>query len=186
MAHLHLVSIHPFEDGNGRISRILQSLVLAREGLLSPEFNSIEDHLAANTTAYYRVLQKAQGGSYQPDRDAGPWLRFCVDAHIEQAQRRLEQLEAAGRRWNALEALIASRQWPDRLVIALEQALFEGVERSSYAAEAGVSAATATADLRRLADAGWLTQHGRARSTHYRATAALRELSGGRLRRSQG
>lgn len=37
MAHLHVVSVHPFHDGNGRISRIVQSLVLAREGVLSPE-----------------------------------------------------------------------------------------------------------------------------------------------------
>jgi hypothetical protein len=42
MAHLHVVSVHPFRDGNGRISRIVQSLVLARQGLLAPEFGSIE------------------------------------------------------------------------------------------------------------------------------------------------
>ena len=45
MAHLHVVSVHPFRDGNGRISRIVQSLVLARQGLLAPEFSSIEEYL---------------------------------------------------------------------------------------------------------------------------------------------
>src|SRR5712691_1675676 len=69
MAHLHLVSVHPFCDGNGRISRITQSLVLAREGLLSPEFASIEEYLGAHAPDYYRSLQEVQGGSYQPDRD---------------------------------------------------------------------------------------------------------------------
>jgi Fic family protein len=49
MAHLHLVSVHPFGDGNGRIARIVQSLVLAREGLLSPEFASIEEYLGKHT-----------------------------------------------------------------------------------------------------------------------------------------
>jgi len=49
MAHLHVVSVHPFRDGNGRISRITQSLVLTREGLLSPEFASIEEYLGERT-----------------------------------------------------------------------------------------------------------------------------------------
>src|SRR4051794_5863717 len=70
MAHLHVVSVHPFRDGNGRISRIVQSLVLAREGLLAPEFASIEQYLAENTPEYYSILQAVQGGRYQPERDA--------------------------------------------------------------------------------------------------------------------
>ena len=72
MAHLHLVSVHPFRDGNGRISRIVQSLVLAPGRPAAPEFVSIEEHLGRNTGAYYAALQKVQGGAYQPDRDAAP------------------------------------------------------------------------------------------------------------------
>jgi Fic family protein len=174
MAHLHLVSIHPFRDGNGRISRISQSLVLAREGLLSPEFNSIEEYLGHNTQKYYAVLRQVQAGSYQPDRDAGPWVRFCVSAHIEQAQQRLAQMAQAASRWTALEELVESRGWPDRLVIALEQSLFDGTERAAYANEAGISLATATSDLRRLLDAGFVTQMGRTRSTRYVASDHLR------------
>src|SRR4029077_8528736 len=70
MAHLHVVSVHPFRDGNGRISRITQSLVLAREGLLSPEFASIEEYLGEHTSDYYNALQLVQGGRYQPERHA--------------------------------------------------------------------------------------------------------------------
>jgi Fic family protein len=176
MAHLHVVSVHPFGDGNGRIARIVQSLVLAREGLLAPELSSIEEHLARNTGDYYRVLQQVQGGSYLPDRDAAPWVRFCVAAHVTQARRRLEQVAAASARWSALEAIAEARGWPDRLVIALQQSLFEGVERAAYARDAGVSLPTATNDLRRLVDAGLVLQHGRTRSTRYRASAALRAL----------
>src|ERR1035441_4539320 len=135
MAHLHLVSVHPFRDGNGRISRIAQSLVLAREGLLAPEFVSIEEYLGRNTDAYYATLQKVQGGSYQPGRDAAPWVQFCVQAHLEQARRRLEQLAEAGRRWSFLEALVERRNWPDRLVIALEQSLFQGVRSEEHTSE---------------------------------------------------
>jgi Fic family protein len=49
MAHLNLVMIHPFRDGNGRMARCLQSVVLAREGVLSPVFMSVEEYLGRNT-----------------------------------------------------------------------------------------------------------------------------------------
>lgn len=177
MAHLHVVSVHPFRDGNGRISRIVQSLVLARDGLLSPEFSSIEEYLGHNTQQYYAALREVQAGSYQPQRDATPWVRFCVTAHIEQARQRLEQIAQAGARWAALERLVDARSWPDRLVIALEQSLFDGTERAAYAAETDISLATATSDLRRLLDAGLVTQVGRTRSTRYVAADQLRRTT---------
>src|ERR1051326_5758769 len=119
-------------DGNGRISRITQSLVLAREGLLSAEFASIEDCLGQHTPDYYRVLQEVQGGSYRPERDATPWVVFCIQAHLAQARFRLEQIEQAGRRWSHFGQLAKARGWPDRLVIALEQALIGGTDRGRY------------------------------------------------------
>ncbi|MGO9750781.1 MAG: Fic family protein [Solirubrobacteraceae bacterium] len=174
MAHLHVVSVHPFRDGNGRIARIVQSLVLAREGLLAPEFSSIEEYLGHNTARYYAALQEVQGGSYQPRRDASSWVGFCVSAHIEQAKQRLALVARATARWAALEQLVQARGWPERLVIALEHSMFDGVERAAYAVEADVSLATASQDLRRLLDAGLVAQEGRTRSTRYLATEQLR------------
>jgi Fic family protein len=178
MAHLHVVTIHPFRDGNGRVARIAQSLVLAREGLVSFEFASIEEYLGARTQDYYDVLERTQGGSYKPERSARAWVEFCVDAHIEQAQRRLAQIAAAGSRWTALEEIVEQRSWPDRIVIALEQSLVGGTDRARYAREAAVSPATASADLRRLVDAGLLGQRGLGRSSRYVPTAALRDEIG--------
>ncbi len=174
MAHLHVVSIHPFRDGNGRISRIVQSLVLARDGLMSPEFGSIEEYLAAHTTSYYDALNEAHGPKYEPDRDVTAWIAFCVDAHLAQARQRLAQIEDAATRWAHLEQLVDSRGWPDRLVIALEQALMGGTNRAIYASEADVSPATASADFRRLLDAGLVDQAGRGRSIRYEPTNRLR------------
>lgn len=174
MAHLQVVSVHPFEDGNGRISRIVQSLVLAREGTLPLELGSIEPYLAENTSAYYAALQDAQGGSYQPDRDASGWVDFCVDAHLAQARRRLAQCEQAAQRWSYLEELVERRDWPDRLVIALEQSLLGGSDRARYCEEADVSTATASNDFRRLLDAGLVEQHGRGPKTRYFASESLR------------
>jgi len=178
MAHLHVVSIHPFRDGNGRVSRIVQSLVLAREGLISPEFGSIEEYLAGHTADYYEALNEAHGPTYEPRRDVSGWIAFCIDAHLAQARQRLAQIEDAAARWTRLEELVGARGWPDRLVIALEQALMGGTDRSAYASEAEISAATASADLRRLVDGGLLEGAGRGRAVRYLPTARLNRAQG--------
>jgi Fic family protein len=175
MAHLHLVSVHPFRDGNGRVSRIVQSLVLAREGLAAPEFFSIEEYLGSHTQEYYAALREAQGGSYQPNRDASGWVSFCVAAHLAQARRRLAQIREAASRWASLEELVEARNWPERLAIALEQSLVGGTDRGKYGEEADVSPATASADFRRLLDTGFVEQRGRGRNTGYLASERLRD-----------
>jgi Fic family protein len=174
MAHLHVTSVHPFADGNGRVSRIVQSLVLARGGLLVPEFGSIEEYLGHHTADYYQALRETQGGGYQPNRDATGWVAFCIDAHVAQARRRLDQIELAAVRWRLLEELTERHGWPERIVIALEQSLYEGASRAAYSAEAGISPVTAGGDFRRLFDAGLVVREGRTRNTRYLAAERLR------------
>jgi Fic family protein len=175
MAHLNVISVHPFRDGNGRVSRIIQSLVLARDGISSPEFFSIEEYLSTHTQDYYAALREVQAGSYQPQRDATSWVAFCVEAHIAQAQQRLAQIKQAAARWEALERIVEERGWPERLTIALEQSLAGSTERGRYSTEADVSPATASADFRRLLDAELVQQRGRGRSVSYLASDRLRE-----------
>jgi Fic family protein len=179
MAHLNVISVHPFRDGNGRVSRIVQSLVLSLERASAPELTSIEEFLGAHTHDYYAALREVQGGSYQPQRDATSWVEFCVGAHIAQAHQRLGQVERAAARWGHLEALVAERGWPDRLTIALEQSLSGRTDRGRYSTEAGVSPATASADIRRLLDAGLLEQRGQGRGTSYAAGESLRQGTSG-------
>ncbi len=176
LAHLNVVSVHPFRDGNGRISRIVQSLVLAREGLISPEFSSIEEYLGNHTADYYAALRDVQGGSYQPHRDTAGWVGFCVDAHIAQARQRLAQIEEAAKRWGHLEELVKERGWPERLMIALEQSLVGGSGRAGYSQEAEISPASASNDFRRLLDSGLVEQTGRGRSVRYHASEQLRRV----------
>jgi len=173
IAHLNVTSVHPFRDGNGRVARIVQSLVLAEGGLTAPEFFSIEEYLGAHTPDYYAALRAVQGGRYQPERDASGWVEFCVEAHISQAQQRLRQIERAAARWQHLEQLTERQGWPGRLVIALEQSLAGGTDRARYSEEADVSPATASADLRRLLDAELVAQRGRGRSIRYVASDDL-------------
>lgn len=82
--------------------------------------------------------------------------------------------EEASTRWARLEALGAERGWTDRLMVALEQACSRVRTARPTSARPGVSAPSASNDLRRLVDAGLLEQRGRGRATSYVATAQLR------------
>ncbi len=175
MAHLNLVMIHPFRDGNGRMARALQTLVLARERILTPEFSSIEEWLGRNTSAYYAVLAEVGAGAWNPHRDTRPWVRFNLVAHHMQAQTVLRRIDDANRTWRALEQLAAARRLPERTVYALYPAA-QGlrVHRGVYQRDAEIELSTANRDLRMMVTAELLVAHGATRGRHYGATAELR------------
>lgn len=176
MAHLNLVSIHPFRDGNGRLARVVQSVVLAREGLLRPELVSIEPYLGTHTREYYAVLEEVQGREYDPARDALPWVEFCVDAHVFEATERRRWLELAYARHDFCEALARAEGHPDRFVTALEQVLLGlPLTNADYRRENAIASPTAVQDLQRLRRDGWLDQEGGGRSVRYVASPKLQE-----------
>jgi Fic family protein len=176
MAHLHLVSIHPFRDGNGRLARIVQSLVLAREGLLRPELVSIEPYLGRHTREYYAVLEEVQGPVFDPHRDASAWVEFCIEAHVFEATERRHWLEIAYARHDFCEHLSRDQAYPERFVIALDQALLGlPLTNADYRREADIAGPTATQDLQRLRRDGWLDQEGGGRSVRYVAAGKLKE-----------
>jgi Fic family protein len=181
MAHLNLALIHPFSDGNGRMARCVQSWVLAGEGVLSPEFLSIEEYLGRNTAAYYEVLTDVAQGSWNPDRDARPWLRFCLTAHYRQARTLLRRIEETEALWDRCEQLARRHRLADRTVGPLcDAARGWQLRRSLYVksvlSSAGeqITDATATRDLAALAKAGLLTPVGEKRGRSYQPTDELR------------
>lgn len=176
MAHLHLVALQPFADGNGRMACVLQSLVLARAGLSATEQGAVQERFRRDPGRYHAVLNEVLGSRYQPTRSAAPWLAFCIDAHLTLARERLALLERSTQRWSTLQGVVATRGLPSRLAHALEQSLDAGIDRASYAATTGVAVATASTDLRRVMDAGLVERVGQARDTHYVASEALRQL----------
>src|SRR5437773_2104627 len=123
MAHLNLVSIHPFRDGNGRLARVVQSLVLAKEGLLRPEFVSIEPYLGRHTREYFAVLEEVQGAAFDPTRDVSSWVEFCIDAHVAEATDREQWVRIAYARHDFCTRLATEHGYPERFVVALDQAL---------------------------------------------------------------
>ncbi len=177
MAHLNLVMIHPFRDGNGRMARVLQALVLAREGMLEPAFVSIEEYLGRNTEAYYAVLAEVGGGAWQPQRDARPWIRFALTAHYRQVHTLLRRADEAERRWDMLEREVLQRRLPERCFGALwDAALGFRVRNSTYREFAEVSLVVAGRDLKALSDGGLLVAQGQARGRYYVASEALKTL----------
>lgn len=169
MAHLHLVSIHPWADGNGRMSRSLQTLIIAREGVLAPEFSSIEAWLGrpGNTWEYYRELA-LRGSAYRPDQDVASWIRFNLTAYHQQAQSVHARLDRSSRAWEALAEFARQRKLDDRMVTALHDVAMAGrVRRTRYEQSEGLSMQQAQRDLRDLATAGVLESVGRTRARYY-------------------
>ena len=113
MAHLNLVMIHPFRDGNGRMARALATLVLTRSDIGEPEFCSIEEWLGANTDDYYSVLAHTGHGSWKPRPDPHLWLTFNLRAHHMQAPTVARRVDEARQTWSELDAL-ALRARPPR------------------------------------------------------------------------
>ncbi len=182
MAHLNLVMIHPFRDGNGRMSRCLQTLVLARDQILAPQFSSIEEYLGRNTHSYYRVLQEVGSARWHPGGDARPWIRYCLEAHFIQAGSVLRRLRESGEIWLRLEGLCADMRLSQRTLSALFDATVGlRVRNSSYRAalrlwDEDISHQSATDDLRAMVRAGLLERFGAQRGTYYQAAAPLRTI----------
>lgn len=182
MAHLNLVMIHPFSDGNGRLARCLQTLVLARDRLLAPVFSSIEEFLGRNTNAYYDVLGEVGGGAWHPERDARPWVRFCLRAHHLQARTVLRRREEAESLWNTCTQLAHERGLPERTAAGLMDAAYglrlrRGSYRALVASVAGeeITDLTATRDLKAMVDGELLDAVGERRGRYYVAAEDLAE-----------
>jgi Fic family protein len=182
MAHLNFVSIHPFADGNGRMSRAVQTLVLARTTRdLAPEFVGVEEWLAGHRKAYYGALSDTRT-SWQPERSASGWVRFCLEAHLGQAEvvlRRTKQARVLGER---IADEVAGAGLPERTETALlEVAQGRSITNAGYRQQLGDTGITqnkAAGDLRRMVDLGLLRAHGAGRGSYYTAGARIEKISG--------
>src|SRR3546814_273873 len=148
MAHLNLVMIHPFRDGNGRMARALQTMVLAEDQVVEPTFSSIEEWLGNNTQDYYDVLAATGRGSWHPDNDATLWVKFNLRAHHMQAQTMRRRFDEAETQWRRIDELISEHRLNDRIGAALFDALL-GLRgtRPSYVKLTELDERTANRDL---------------------------------------
>ena len=159
------------------MARCLQTLVIARGGEGVPVFASIEEYLGRNTRSYYDVLAEVGGGSWQPDRDARPWVRYCLVAHYRQAMTVLRRMRQIQRIWDRLEREVERRQLPERSILALaDAAMGLRVKNASYRSVAEVTAQTASRDLGKLVEHDLLEPRGEKRGRFYGAAEWVRGL----------
>lgn len=177
LAHLNLAMIHPFRDGNGRMARALQTLVLTRDGIVSPMFCSVEEYLGRHQQAYYDILAEVGQGGWHPDRSAKPWLRFMLTAHYRQAATLLARAKILSRLWDEIEHELQIARLPERAAFAVCEAARGAVlRRQTYMALADVEERTASRDLRTLTERGFLSAEGEKRGRRYVGGLPVREV----------
>jgi Fic family protein len=177
MAHLNLTMIHPFKDGNGRMARCVQSLVLVSGDVAAaPEFCSIEEYLGANEHAYYDVLAAVGQGSYNPQNDARPWIEFCLTAQFRQAKTVLRRARSAERFWEVAERELANSGLADRCLEPFYHCMSGyRLDNQTYRSLANVSEQVASRDLKALVEANKLEPRGEKRGRSYLPSERLRK-----------
>ena len=166
LAHLWFVTIHPFDDGNGRIARAIGDMGLARSENSAQRYYSLSAQIQRERREYYELLEKTQKG----ELDVTAWLAWfldCLGRAIDGADHLLGMIIAKARFWE----LCAGISLNDRQVKLLNRLLdgFEGkLTSSKWAAIAKCSADTALRDISDLMLRGLLRKaEGGGRSSHY-------------------
>ncbi|MBI1206833.1 MAG: DUF4172 domain-containing protein [Azospirillum sp.] len=177
LAHLWFVTLHPFDDRNGRIARALADLALARSEQSAQRFYSLSAQIRAERNAYYDVLERTQKG----DGDITAWMLWfldCLNGAIDGAQSTLAAVLQKAKFWDAN----AGASLNERQVKVLNRML-DGLEgkltSSKWAKLAKCSQDTANRDIAALLKAGILRKgEGGGRSTYYELVLASAKLGG--------
>lgn len=176
LAHFAFVSIHPFEDGNGRLARLIADLVLDLSGWSQRRTFSLSEAILKEQHAYYAVLDETQGSAFREQIDATAFVLF----HIQRQQwasdllargvaETLQIIDAVKLQLEGTGAERIDFVGSERIARAIVYLTMVGpISSSRYAALCDCSQATATHDLRMLVDAGAVIREGGGRSTRYR------------------
>jgi Fic family protein len=166
LAHLWFVTIHPFDDGNGRIARAIADMSLARSEGSPQRFYSMSAQIREERGEYYRILEHTQRGTME----ITPWMEWflgCLTRAIEGAQTALSGVVAKARYWERLRNVPLNER--QRLVINKLLDGFEGnLTTSKWAALTKSSPDTALRDIQQLVERGVLVRNAAGgRSTNY-------------------
>ena len=166
LAHLWFVTIHPFDDGNGRIARAIADLALARSENSPQRFYSMSSQIREERNAYYDILEQTHTGTM----DITPWMEWflgCIGSAIEGAQVTLGTVLEKARFWDRIQNVQLNER--QRLVIKRLLDGFEGkLTTSKYATLAKCSQDTAYRDILALVEHRVLVQNPEGgRSTSY-------------------
>jgi Fic family protein len=168
VAHFRFVTIHPFEDGNGRISRAIADMALARAEGTNERFYSMSAQIEAEKKQYYLNLEQSQKG----ETDITSWLEWflgCLGRAVAGAEEGLAGVLRKARIWDRINGLSSINERQRKVINRLLDG-FEGkLSTSKYAKLADCSADTALRDIVALIERGILVQDkAGGRSTSYR------------------
>jgi Fic family protein len=156
---VHLLAIHPFQDGNGRLSRVLTTLLLLKAGYLYVPYASLERVIEENKDRYYLSLRRSQATLYTDNSRMGDWLLFFLHSLKKQAQVLERKLQRES------ELLAIPKLSQDILIAAREhgRVTVRDVQRLT-----GANRNTIKVHLKRLVQYRRLTQEGQGKGTWYR------------------
>ncbi len=174
IAHFWFVTLHPFDDGNGRLTRAITDLALAQADGQAIRLYAMSASILADRSGYYRVLEASQKGGL----DITEWLQWFLATLLDslrQAIARIDRLLTKARFWqNHRNDGLSAEQTKvlNRLLDGGERGFADGISASQYQAVAKVSKATATRHLADLLEKGCIERlPGGGRSTRYRISA---------------
>ncbi len=175
-AHLYFESIHPFEDGNGRVGRAISEKAMA-QSLGRPTLTALAATMLARRRSYYEMLEASNQRN-----EISEWLAWFAGIGLEAQQRTQAQVDFLIDKTKLLDRLRSELK--ERQMAVVLRMLQEGPEgfkgglsAGNYATIAKTSPATATRDLADLVDKGALTRTGERRHARYHLTIPLRPVS---------
>jgi Fic family protein len=166
LAHLWFVTIHPFEDGNGRMARAIADMALAKSENSPQRFYSMSAQIMQERKTYYDILERTQKGTL----DITAWMAWfleCLGRAIDGAQVALKAVLTKARFWERIKKLSLNQRQRAAINLLLDR--FEGrLTSSKYAMLAKCSQDTAHRDIQALVEHGILVQNPEGgRSTSY-------------------
>ena len=175
LAHFGLVSIHPFEDGNGRTARLVADMLLCLTGCSADGMISISQAIHNNLGDYYRVLRETQGENFQEEIDVTDFILFHNDA-LGAAAASLEEKAVWYRKLRdqyaqEMEGILNDRQVSGMLFMIG----IGGISTSRFARLTESSQTTALADLNSLVKQGLAVKTGAGKNTRYRLSPTIIE-----------
>ncbi len=170
IAHFRFVTIHPFEDGNGRIARAITDMAMAQDENLRQRFYSLSAHITEERKSYYSILEQTQKG----EGDITRWLEWfldCFSGAIQKSEHTLEKVFAKSAFWKIhAQTMLNPRQQKviNRLLESGKGNFEGGLTTRKYTGMTKTSSATAQRDISDLVEKKILTANtGRGRSTSY-------------------
>ena len=169
IAHLWFVTIHPFEDGNGRITRAITDMQLARCDQSKQRFYSMSSQIQAERNTYYTILETTQKG----DLDCTTWVKWFLNSLLHSMEQTNETIGAILKRaqfWKTHQATDFNPRQQKILQLLLDD-FFGKLTVSKYAKITKVSTDTSLRDIQDLVSKGVLEQEGSGRGTSYKLYA---------------